>query len=220
MPEEFIVLLAPIFGLFHALDSDHILAVSAFASRGASPRKAMNFGVRWGVGHSITLFLMGFIILMLKFTITPEFSGLMELIGGGILIAIGVWLARDLISGRIHSHEHSHYGQSHSHFHLHENNSNHSHRHAPTVVGLLQGLAGTAGVFALIPLTLIRSIPLALLYLLIFGVSIILVMATWGFLLGYFFNRISKNSKIHYTLMTLVCITSFGIGFVMVSGII
>lgn len=221
MSEQLVLLSALVFGLAHALDFDHVAAVTAFVSKNPSPSRAMKFGMWWGVGHSLSIFLAGSVILMLKLTITPAFSGALELMAAAALMLLGVWLAKDLISGRAHFHKHSHRGHLHTHFHFHKVTHGHSHRHAPTIIGMLQGLAGTAAVLALIPLALIETMPLAFLYLLLFGVSTVLAMAAWGLSLGYIFGPISKKSdKIYRAVRASVCVMSFGTGFAIAAGAI
>ncbi len=221
MSEHLVLLSALVFGLAHAVDLDHLAAVTAFASKDPSPSRAMKFGMWWGVGHSLSIFLAGSVILTLKLTITPALSGAAELTAAVALMVLGVWLAKDLISSRVHFHKHPHRGRLHAHFHSHKIAGGHSHRHAPTIVGMLQGLAGTAAVLALIPLTLIETMPLALLYLLLFGASTVLAIAVWGLSLGYIFGPIStKSDKIYRALRALVCAVSFGTGFAIVAGAI
>ncbi|HEX9614729.1 MAG TPA: urease accessory protein UreH, partial [Bacteroidota bacterium] len=147
-----------ILGMLHAFDADHLAAVTTFSSSQPDARKAAVFGLVWGLGHSITLLLFGLLVMTLRFAIPPLVESLAETAVGLILIAIGIWALRNVFHHKsIHLHKHVHDGVEHVHFHSHETGSDHRHRHSMFLVGAAHGLAGTASVLILIPVTLSQS---------------------------------------------------------------
>src|SRR3972149_3387584 len=87
------VLAAVVYGLLlgvkHALDADHIVAVTAIVSRSRSLLHSLLVGLRWGIGHTITLFIVGFAVLVFKLEIPVRLALLMEFAVGVILVLQG-----------------------------------------------------------------------------------------------------------------------------------
>ena len=50
-------------GMRHALEADHVAAVASLATKQQTLKQAMHQGMAWGLGHTITLFLIGSILL-------------------------------------------------------------------------------------------------------------------------------------------------------------
>ena len=48
-----------ILGMRHATDPDHVMAVTAIAARSRRPASAAGIGALWGVGHTLTIFVVG-----------------------------------------------------------------------------------------------------------------------------------------------------------------
>jgi high-affinity nickel-transport protein len=167
---------------------------------------ATRIGIAWGLGHSLTVFLVGGAIILFKLTISPRLSMAMEFAVAVVLILLGFsTLARsssifrrllglkanDLLA---HMHPHEHHGVSHLHPHAHVRGDEHRHEnHLQPVekraqrfasgsherafgVGLIHGLAGSAAI-ALLVLSAIPSPILGLAYLAIFGLGTIIGMA-------------------------------------------
>jgi ABC-type nickel/cobalt efflux system permease component RcnA len=173
-------------GMRHALEADHVAAVSSLATRSASPRECIAQGVFWGLGHTLTLFLVGSTVLLLDRALPERLASGLELAVGLMLVVLGLDVLRRLAKERVHFHLHEHAdGVRHFHGHSHagesaENAHSHGHwRNLPLralVVGLVHGMAGSA---ALIVLTLegAPSVAAGLLYILLFGVGSIAGMA-------------------------------------------
>jgi ABC-type nickel/cobalt efflux system permease component RcnA len=173
-------------GMRHALEADHVAAVSSLATRSASPRECLKQGVFWGLGHTFTLFLFGSVVLLLDRVLPERLASALELAVGVMLVALGLDVLRRLARERVHFHLHEHEGGvRHFHGHSHAGESahgTHSHGHwrklplKALVVGLVHGMAGSA---ALILLTLenVPNVGAGLLYILLFGVGSIAGMA-------------------------------------------
>jgi len=169
-----------VLGLRHALDSDHIVAVSTIVSEHKSFTRSSLVGTFWGLGHTASLFAVGVIILLLKISIPEHVKPWMEMPVALMLIALGVnatFRATRESRWRIHKHVHSHDQQSeHVHVHLH-NSDEHNHEHRlfrmgrrPFIVGLIHGFAGSAAV-TLAALATVPTIALGLTWILVFGIG-------------------------------------------------
>jgi ABC-type nickel/cobalt efflux system permease component RcnA len=167
-----------IFGLKHALDADHVVAVSTIVSEHKSLSKSSLIGAFWGLGHTASLFLIGLFIILLRLTIPPKLALLMELGVAIMLVLLGsniIW--KFFKEEKIHVHTHEHGGITHTHIHLHEGEEEtHDHHHfikfgsKPFLVGMVHGVAGSAALMLLV-LTTIPSPLAGLLYILIFGIG-------------------------------------------------
>lgn len=179
-----IVLLGLFLGMRHSTDPDHVVAVSTIVSRERSVRHAALIGVLWGVGHTLTISLVGSAIILFGLVIPPriglsmEFSVALMLILLGVLNLTGVlrWLTQkftptsQFMEKSIASREAAEAAVSSGHrlvsqFGLYQ-------LLRPLVVGLVHGLAGSAAI-ALLVLSTIRSPLEAIAYLIVFGIGTI-----------------------------------------------
>ncbi len=181
-----ILMLGFIIGMRHALEADHLAAVSTIASQNLGIKRAWQMGSAWGLGHTITLFIFGGIVLMVGGHISEEISSALEMAVGVMLILLGADVIRRLIVNRVHYHVHRH-GDEQPHFHAHShrhdkkhNKAAHHHQHGfPTralFIGLIHGMAGSAALIA-ITLESVESIPLGIAYITLFGLGSIVGMA-------------------------------------------
>src|SRR6266849_11210237 len=76
-------------GMRHATDADHVIAVTTIVSRQRSIRQAALIGVLWGVGHTITILVVGSAIILFGLVIPPRVGLTMEFSVGLILILLG-----------------------------------------------------------------------------------------------------------------------------------
>ncbi len=84
-----IVLIGFFLGMRHATDPDHVIAVTTIVTRRKSVRNAALIGVLWGLGHTITIFLVGTAIILFSVAIPPRVGLSMELSVGLMLILLG-----------------------------------------------------------------------------------------------------------------------------------
>lgn len=207
-----------VLGCIHAFDADHIIAVTAFASKNPKPFKAARFGIVWGLGHTATLLVVGLISIAFKFVIPPTVESVAELLVGALLVAIGLWvLAGALRQKPAHIHKHTHDGVEHVHIHSHKHGLSHEHTHSMFLVGAAHGFAGTASVMILVPLAVSQSLVVSSLYLLLFGFGTTVAMGTFAFFLG------SVSSKVGIRIPVLQAIAgtvSVAIGFVWIGDVL
>jgi len=214
-----------IFGLKHATEVDHVVAVSTIVAQNRSLLRSAMVGALWGAGHTASLLITGAIVLSLRVAIPEKISNWLEFCVALMILGLGVSaLWRVLRKGReVHVHKHSHDGVSHVHVHFHEATTRHSqssiHSHAvssigvkPVLVGTMHGLAGS-GALTLLVLTQIKSAWLGLLYLAIFGVGSIVGMLLMSGLIGLPFTLTSRNvSGFHHWLQTAAAGLSIAFG--------
>ena len=182
-----------IYGLQHALDPDHLVAVSTIVSEHKSVSRSSLVGTFWGVGHTSSLLLVSLIVLLLRVSIPENIARWMEAPVALMLIALGVTTIIRAVRERglrIHTHTHSHDESSpHTHLHIHLEEE-HAHQHRsfkvgkrPFVVGLVHGVAGSAALTLLV-LVKIPSVALGLIYIGVFGIGSIGGMLLMSGLIG------------------------------------
>jgi hypothetical protein len=174
-------------GMRHALDADHLAAVASLATRSRSTSRTIARGAAWGLGHSLTLLLVGGICLLLGFQIPEGAARGVEAGIGLMLIGLGGEILYRMRRRGIHIHAHRHAGGDvHIHAHRHPSSSAphdaHDHPHArglprrALLVGMMHGLAGTAAIVLLAVQALLPPW-LGVIYISIFGLGSILGMA-------------------------------------------
>lgn len=212
-------------GIIHALDADHIMAVSGLASTKVSARNCLRFCLRWAMGHGASLLLIGVLVFAVGLAIPHSLSHYAENAVGFLLIAIGTWILWELIRSNAHLHFHQHDGlPEHAHWHQHDNKHDHHrdphiHKHSAVIVGLLHGTAGSAPLLVLIPMAKLDSAWIGLAYLLLFSLGVLLAMLFFGGVLGKIYQSLSKwgNRAVHI-LRVLIAMSAIGFGIHLVTG--
>ena len=185
-----ILALGFLMGMSHALEADHLAAMAAMSSdRSGGKRRMMVRGAFWGTGHTLTLFILGGVVLIFGFVLTDAGAARLEFAVGIMLVLLGLHLFYSMVRRRIHFHAHAHdNGKPHLHAHSHNGetkkhaDSGHDHVHAQglpwkaLLVGLVHGAAGSAGLLTLAVATT-QSPLIALGYILVFGIGSICGMA-------------------------------------------
>src|ERR1700729_52413 len=85
-----IIALGFFLGMRHATDPDHVIAVTTIVSRQRSIRHAALIGALWGLGHTITILVVGSLIILFGIVIPPRLGLTMELSVGLMLILLGI----------------------------------------------------------------------------------------------------------------------------------
>ena len=187
-----LLLLGFVLGLRHALDVDHLAAVSTIVSGRRSVGSASLVGALWGLGHTAALLVVGLLVIGLHGEIPPGVARGLELGVAVMLVGLGTNLLWTLSrGGGIHLHGHAHGGREHVHFHVHDaahvDDGDHHHpvraARRPFAVGVVHGLAGSAALMLAI-LATIPSPSLAVAYIVVFGVGSVAGMVAMSTLLG------------------------------------
>ena len=219
-----------VFGLKHATEVDHVVAISTIVSRHKNVFHSAFVGALWGAGHTASLLIVAVIVLSLRIAIPESVSGWLEFGVALMIIGLGISALRRALRkhAHVHVHQHSHDGLSHTHIHFHENETRHEpalksqHSHAvsrlgwkPVLIGMMHGLAGS-GALTLLVLTQIGSSWVGFLYVATFGLGSIVGMLLMSGLIGLPFAFSSRKlTHVHQGLQTLAAVFSicFGIWY-------
>ena len=190
-----------VLGLPHALDADHIVAVSTQVSETKSLKSSSFLGMMWGMGHTTTLLMTGIVVLVFKWSIPDSLALSMEFLVGVLLVVLGVDVLRKILKNKIHVHLHKHEdGKVHSHVHAHKNQTAHNHSHKSFFIGMVHGLAGSAAL-GLLVLASVETVIEGVLFILCFGIGSILGMmvttAAIALPFKFFENLNALNKMIH-----------------------
>ena len=219
-----ILALGFILGIKHAIEPDHVIAVSTIASKSKKLWHSSLAGVFWGIGHTLTLFIVGIIVILMKGEIPEKWAMSLEFLVGMMLVYLGV---KTIISFK-NIHVHQHEGDVHKHVHSHENSGEHDHKHPhknasylkSMLIGLVHGLAGS-GAMVLLTMSTVKSVGEAAIYIFIFGTGTVIGMLFFTTIIGIPFVLSKKRSNISGTLgMTTGSIsTIFGLYYMYNLGI-
>lgn len=184
-----LLLLGFVLGMRHAIDPDHVVAVSAIVSREGSLRRAQWIGALWGIGHSATVFLVGGAIAAFKLVVPQNLVLGLEFCVALMLIVLGV---ANLTA------RHSTEGPGAT---------------RPLAVGFVHGLAGSAFIAMLISTT-ITSPVLAGWYLVLFGIGTVagMMLLTSAIALpSIYFAGKYTHARQHLRLASGVASIAFGL---------
>jgi sulfite exporter TauE/SafE len=207
-------------GLKHATEADHLAAVSTIVAERKSLWSSALIGGVWGLGHTISLFLAGIFVLLLNFQISEQTERILEFCVGIMLFVLGLNVLIKLLKGgqlHFHTHEHAHHEHAHPHVHEHAPDEPHTHHgfsFSPRalIIGMIHGLAGSAGLMLLVIPT-IDSRTVGLLYIIIFGIGSIGGMMLMSFLVALPFHlTASRFNRFNYILQSIAGLVSIGFG--------
>jgi high-affinity nickel-transport protein len=176
-PSLFVAGLGLVLGIRHSTDADHVVAISTIVTRQRGLRGAALIGSLWGLGHTVTIFIVGCLIILGGVVIPPRIGLSMEFSVGLMLILLGVLnltgvmtriIARLSPARLAVSDPGEGAGPARKGIGLYQ-------WLRPLAIGLVHGLAGSAAI-ALLVLSTIHSPFWAVLYLGIFGVGTMLGM--------------------------------------------
>jgi high-affinity nickel permease len=150
-----IIALGFFLGMRHATDPDHVIAISTIVSRQPSLTRSAAIGAFWGIGHTLTILLVGAAIILFNLVIPPRIGLSMELSVGIMLIILGAMNVASFVrslppsgsqpkpreTGVLHAHPHSHGDYVHTHLHAHAPEV-HPHRPEQTPLARLDRVFG------------------------------------------------------------------------------
>ena len=208
-----------VIGLRHALDTDHLAAVSAIVCERKNVFSSLLIGGLWGLGHTISLLIAGVGVILLNLQIQRyekalEFGVAIMLIGLGINVLYKLFREKPI---HIHAHDHGddHGGQPHTRLHHHSGEgaaNEQSWSIRPLVIGMVHGLAGSAGLMLAV-LATISTAPLAFAYIAIFGVGSIGGMMIMSVIIGLPAHFTAQSfTRTNLAIRTLSGMFSLGFG--------
>ena len=153
-----IIALGFFLGMRHATDPDHVIAVSTIVSQQRNVARAALVGAFWGLGHTLTIFIVGAGIILFNLVIPARIGLSMELAVAVMLIILGLANLASFLrampsgpsptnhAGTTHSHAHLHGDYIHSHPHSHSTEA-HPHRPDQTPLAPLDRLLGSTRLY-------------------------------------------------------------------------
>ncbi|HEX4950614.1 MAG TPA: urease accessory protein UreH [Blastocatellia bacterium] len=218
-----------VIGLMHALEADHLAAISTIVGERKRWWSSSLVGGLWGVGHTTSLLLAGVLVLVFKLPISARVESALEFCVGLMLVGLGVNALRKLArGGTLHLHQHEHGGHKHIHPHVHDQaevaaHSSHDESHhgfkigtKPVWIGMLHGLAGSAALLMVGILTTIQSPTLGLTYIAVFGIGSIAGMMLMSSLLSLPFHLTAQRfTRLNGWVRVLAGVFSVSVGLMM-----
>jgi ABC-type nickel/cobalt efflux system permease component RcnA len=191
-------------GMAHALEGDHLAAVTTMMTQKASRKTLMMRGAFWGLGHTLSLFLVCSVALLLGLSISGRVEAGLELAVGVMIVLLGLRVLWKLRRDKVHLHVHEHDGSRHLHAHSHAGEtaphdvSRHDHKHrrghfATMGLGVLHGAAGSAGLMVLAVLAA-PSLGQAMLYFAVFGLGTTFGMTFLTVIVAYPLDYIQRST--------------------------
>jgi hypothetical protein len=207
--------LGSLLGMRHALEPDHLAAVSTLVTGERSSVKAALLGACWGLGHTFSLIIVGTILVVLRAEMPARVADGFEFGVALMLIILGlraIYLAaRQGPSGPAHVHQHGHT------VHVHQGAPAHIHigtwtlARRPLIVGAVHGLAGSGALTALVVATL-PTTAARITYMAVFGLGSTIGMAALSGVLGWPLARAGRNRGLSRALSLAVGCASTVLG--------
>jgi hypothetical protein len=212
-------------GMGHALEPDHLAAVGAMATGRSSRGALVVRGAAWGLGHTITLFLICSAVILFGMALTHRMAATLESAVGVMLVLLGGEVLYRMRRARVHFHVHEHRdGERHFHAHSHlgerarHDARRHAHAHRSglpvkaLLVGLVHGAAGSAGLLALA----VAAVPnpfQASFYVLLFGLGSMIGMASLSFVASWPLGAAERfATRVHRGLSVIVAMFGIALG--------
>jgi hypothetical protein len=191
--------LGSLLGMRHALEPDHLAAMSTLVTGERNSYKAALLGACWGLGHTLTLVAAGAVLVLLRAEMPARLSDAFELSVALMLVALGVraiyLAARQGPAGPVHAHQHGRVAHVHPGATAHVHIGTWTLARRPLLVGAVHGLAGSGALTALVLATL-PSTSARLTYMAVFGLGSTLGMAALSGLLGWPLARMGNHHAV------------------------
>lgn len=207
-------------GLVHALDADHIAAVSVLSSEKTTLHKSLGFAIQWALGHGSIILIMTLLFMTLGESVPQLLSVVAEQVVGLVLIFLGMALIYRIQRYRLRLHFHSHEGYlPHAHWYQKDETDSGHQTHKAVYVGGLHGMAGSAPLLAALPVVQSGNLSEIVLYVAIFSAGVFVAMFSFGGVFALCMKKIMHKSNVWMKSVQLfIAIASIGIGVRLVSG--
>lgn len=194
------LLLGIVQGMRHALEPDHLAAVSTMVAEQRSVRASAVYAAAWGVGHALVLLLVGGVLLALRGAVPERLANVFELIVGLMLVALGVRALRQAFAGRVEGCGH-----------VHPRVPGFALARRPLIVGAVHGLAGSGALAALV-MAKLSSLFQGVLYMALFGAGATLGMAVVAGIAGAPLAWLARAPEGRPVMLALSGSLSLGLG--------
>ena len=203
-------------GARHALEPDHLAAVSVLTADGPSARRGMLVGALWGVGHALALLACGLVVACAAAEIPVRLADAFEIAVAAMLVGLGARaVVRAVREGRLGSPTSHHHRDGAAHVHAGPAAHVHVARRVlavrPLIVGAIHGLAGSGALTALV----ISRLPTTagrLFFMLLFGIGSIAAMTAISGLAGWPLARLSRRRAASRMLLGVTGAASIALG--------
>lgn len=185
-------------GMRHALEPDHLAAVSTLATEERGARAGFRLGAFWGLGHTVALLAVGGSLALLGAQMPAHVAAAFELAVAVMVMTLGVRAVlravREGRRGAAHAHAHG------ALVHVHPAPAAHVHVRRwtlatrPLLIGLMHGLAGSGALTALV----LAELPTAsarITYIVLFGAGSVVGMAMLTGLAGVPLMKLARSQK-------------------------
>jgi hypothetical protein len=202
-------------GMRHALEPDHLAAVSTLVSQERNGFKAAWLGLCWGAGHTLALLLVGVSLVALEAELPTSVATAFEFAVAIMLVGLGLraisQAARQGTSGPSWLHRHGWRLHRHAGAEPHVHIGSWTLARRPLVIGAIHGLAGSGALTALVLATL-PSTAARLAYMALFGLGSAVGMAVLSGLLGWPLARLGAHHAVARGVTLLVGCLSTALG--------
>lgn len=161
------LLLGLLLGVRHAIEPDHLAAITTMIPDSGGAASAARTGALWGLGHAIAIVIFGSILVAMGVTVPVRLAFLLEVVVAVMLVVLGVVALRGPQRARK--------GRS-------------------TLVGFVHGMSGT-GAITLLCVTTIPSPPVAIAFLVLFALGALLSMSAMSGLLAAPLTAIARRGE-------------------------
>lgn len=202
-------------GMRHAVEPDHLAAVSTLATEHRTARAGFWLGALWGVGHSLSLLVVGGGLALVGAHMPEQLSAAFELLVACMIVGLGaraLWRSvEEGRSGELSTHRHG------AMQHTHAASTEHVHVRSwvfatrPLLVGLMHGLAGSGALTALV-IAELPSVTARLTYIALFALGSVVGMALLSGLAGMPLQRLAKIPKLAAGVLGSAGVVSMGVG--------
>jgi high-affinity nickel-transport protein len=208
---------ASLLGMRHALEPDHIAAVSTLVSHEQNSFRAAWLGVCWGIGHTLMLFVVGLGLVLVQREIPSGLADVFEIMVAVMLIGLGLrsvlQAARLGSKGPAYLHRHRWTIHQHPGMPAHVHIGTWTLARRPLLIGAIHGLAGS-GTLAALVLTTLPSTASRLTYMILFGLGSTAGMAALSGLLGWPLARLGAHEHVTRGIAFVVGCMSMVLGIV------
>src|SRR3954469_4655642 len=207
--------LGSLLGMRHAFEPDHLAAVSTLVTRERGGYKAALIGAWWGLGHTLSLLIVGTVLIFLRAEMTPPIAEAFEFCVALMLVGLG-WraiyqAAHQGLAGPLHVHHHGPVVHAHPGVPAHVHVGRWTLARRPLLVGAVHGLAGSGALTALV-LTTLPTMTARITYISLFGLGSTVGMPALSGVLGWPLARLGSNHAVARGISMAVGCGSIGLG--------
>lgn len=205
--------LGSLLGMRHALEPDHLAAVSTLVTRERNTIRAALLGMCWGIGHTAGLIVVGAVLVLFRAELPDRLASVFELLVAIMLVVLGMRAVVQAVRQGRPSHRHA------GPFAVHRHSGLPAHVHIgtwtlarrPLLIGAVHGLAGSGALTALV-LTTLPSTSARLTYMALFGLGSTVGMAALSGMLGWPLARLGSHDVVMRTVSFAVGTMSMVLG--------